>query len=144
MDVFDDPNRLLPQDLDEQDSRRYEERTIAYLLDHMKPASGGLVQMDTIELLGSRPDTLVVFRYHHRAEYLESDPTLAPGPHAEVARLWDFAIDDHRYSRGMMYTPPVLAAEIGSAFDAAELTLVDPKTLQPIGSPPKVFPRYRR
>jgi hypothetical protein len=36
---------------------------------------------------------------------------------------------------------PVVATEIGSAFDAAELLLIDPDTLTPIGSPPKVFPR---
>jgi hypothetical protein len=35
-----------------------------------------------------------------------------------------------------MDTPPVLAAAIGSAFDAAELSLVDP-----IGRPPNVFTR---
>jgi hypothetical protein len=41
----------------------------------------------------------------------------------------------------MMDGPSVLAADIGSAFDAAELTLVDPDTLTPIGIPPRIFPR---
>jgi hypothetical protein len=141
MDVFDDPNALLPQDLDQAQSRKYEERIVRFLHEHMMSANAGLVEMDAIELVGSRPETMVVFRYHHRPAYIGQDPAVVSGSRAEAAKLWEFAIDDESYSGGMMNTPPVVATEIGSAFDAAELPLIDPDTLTPIGSPPKVFPR---
>jgi hypothetical protein len=142
VDLFDDPNALVPQELDDQESRRYEERTAAFLREHMMAANAGLVEMDAIELVGSRPETLVVFRYHHRARYVDQHPSVVAGPRAKVAKLWDFAIDEESDPTGMMYAPPVLAAAIGSAFDAAELPLVDPQTLQSIGDAPKIFPRY--
>jgi hypothetical protein len=83
-----------------------------------------------------------VFRYHHRAEYVGRHPSLVAGPRVETARLWDFAIDpDDPWSQGLMDPPGVLAAAIGSAFDASELQLVDPVTLAPIGRPPNIFPR---
>jgi hypothetical protein len=140
-DLFEDPTALVPQKLDETASRRYEELTVESLRHAMLPDRGGLVVVDAIELVGSRPDTLVVFRYHHRDKYVGRAPGLDAGPRAEVMSLWDYAIDDDPWSRGMMDGPAVLAAAIGSAFEAAELTLVDPNTLHPIGSPPKVFPR---
>lgn len=108
----------------------------------MLGGEGGLVLIDEIELTGSRPDTLVVFRYHHREEYVGRHPALVDGPQAELARLWEFAIDpEDPYSHGVMDPPGALAAAIGSAFDASELTLADPITLEPIGRPPNIFPR---
>jgi hypothetical protein len=69
---------------------------------------------------------------------------LVAGPPAKVARLWDFAIEpEDKWSQGLMDAPAVLAAAVGSAFDAAELPLVDPQTLAAIGRPPNVFPRRR-
>jgi hypothetical protein len=138
----EDPTELVPQDLSDDDSREYERRVVAELRGVMIGGQGGLLEVADIEVVGSRPNTLIVFRYHHRRQYIGRDPSLVAGPHAEVARLWDFAIDpEDQWSRGLMDPPAVLAAAIGSAFDAAELTLVDPSTLQPIGQPPKVFPR---
>ena len=103
---------------------------------------GGLLELNEIELHGSRPETLIVFRYHHREPRVGRHPLLVAGTRAEIARLWDFAIDPtDRYSRGLMNGPAVLAAAIGLAFDAAELTLVDPANLEPIGVPPNIFPR---
>ncbi|HEY3926432.1 MAG TPA: hypothetical protein VGL75_17860 [Acidothermaceae bacterium] len=108
----------------------------------MLSGQAGLVEIDEIERLGTRPDTVIVFRYHHRPKYVGRDPSIIGGPQAEVARLWQFAIDpDDPWSHGLMDPPEVLAAAIGSAFDAAELTLVDPKSLAPIGHPPNIFPR---
>ncbi len=139
---FDDPDALVPQELNTRDSRAYEERIVDALREHMIGNTAGLVIVDEIDLVGSRPDTLVVFRYHHDSDYAGRQADLVEGPRAEAARLWDFAIDpDDQYSGGMMYSPPVLAAAIGSAFDAAELPLVDPVTLATVGQPPKVFPR---
>jgi hypothetical protein len=138
---FDRPDGLVPQELSEADSHEYEQRTVAYLRDVLIGRSA-LVIMDAIELVGSRPDTSVVFRYHYRPESVGRHPGLVPGPQAEIARLWDFAIDpDDHYSQGLMDEPTVLAAAIGSAFEAAELPLADPDTLREIGSPPKVYPR---
>jgi hypothetical protein len=105
-------------------------------------STAGSVIVDEIELVGSRPETLVLIRYHHPPSYVGRHEGLVAGPRAEVARLWAFVIDpDDQYSRGMMETPPAIASAIGSAFDAAELPLVDPVTLASVGQPPKVFPR---
>lgn len=137
----DDPEALVAQDLSDEDSREYEQRVLAELR-RVMIGRGALVEMDEIELLGSRPDTLVVFRYHHRDEFVGRHPSLVAGRRAEVARIWEFAIDpDDPWSQGLMDAPGVLAAAIGSAFDASELALVDPDTLVPIGSPPNIFPR---
>ncbi|MGH2895838.1 MAG: hypothetical protein ACRDPM_21575 [Solirubrobacteraceae bacterium] len=139
---FDDPDALIPQGLGVKDSRTYEERTVDALREHLIGSAAGPVVVDAIDLVGSRPGTLVVFRYHHNPSYLVQHADLAPGPCAEAASLWEFAIDpDDPYSAGMMGPPGALAAAIGSAFDAAELPLVDPVTLAPVGTPPPVFPR---
>jgi hypothetical protein len=139
---FATPDGLVPQSLDAQDSRAYEEHTVDALRSHMMGSATGLVVMDAIELVGSRPETLVVFRYHHNPDHVARNADVMAGARAEAASLWDFAIDpDDAYSVGTMHTPPVLAGAIGSAFDAGELPPVDPATLKPIGRPPKVFPR---
>jgi hypothetical protein len=139
---FDDPQALVPQELNAQGSRAYEERTANALREHMIGSTAGSVIVDEIELVGSRPETRIVFRYHHHPGYLGRHADLVEGPRAEAARLWEFAIDpDDHYSGGMMEPPQALAAAIASAFDAAELPLVDPVTLTTIGEPPKVFPR---
>ncbi len=139
---FEDPDALVPQELNAADSRTYEERTVEALRQAMTPATSGLIAIDAIELVGSRPDTLVVLRYHHRPEFVGRHPALVTGPRAEIARLWDYAIDsDDAPSQKLMDVPAVLAAAIGSAFTASELTLVDPDTLVPIGAPPNVYPR---
>lgn len=139
---LDDAQALIPQGLDGQESRAYEERTVDVLREYLIGRVAGLVIVDDIQLVGSRPETMVVFRYHHRPSYVGGHADIVAGPRAEVARLWEFAIDpDDEYSRGMMNSPPVLAAAIGSAFEAAELVLVDPVTLTAVGKPPKVFPR---
>lgn len=105
-------------------------------------AAGSVIVDDEIELVGPRPDTLVVFRYHHHPAYVGRDAELVAGPRAEAARLWNFAIDpDDLYSGEMMDPPAILAASIANAFDAAELPLVDPATLTPAATAPKVFPR---
>ena len=139
---FEDPQGLVPQELDAQESRAYEERTVEALRERMIGSTAGPVIIDEIELVGFRPDTLVIFRYHHHPSYVGRDAALVAGPCAEAAKLWEFAVDPgDRYSGGKMEAPPVLAASIGSAFEGAELPLVDPVTLIPFGSPPKVFPR---
>lgn len=139
---FEDPQGLVPHELDAQDSRAYEERTVEALRERMIGSTAGPVIIDEIELVGFRPDTLVIFRYHHHPSYVGRDAALVAGPCAEAAKLWEFAVDPgDRYSGGKMEAPPVLAASIGSAFEGAELPLVDPVTLIPVGSPPKVFPR---
>jgi hypothetical protein len=126
---FDDPHALVPQGLEAQESRAYEERTVDALREHMIGSMAGLVIVDEIELVGARPETLVLFRYHHHPSYVGRHADLVAGPQAEGARLWEFAIDpDDQYLGGMMEPPPVLAAAIGSAFDAAELPPVDPMT----------------
>jgi hypothetical protein len=51
------------QDLDEADSRAYEEHTVRVLREVLLGLDAGLVAVDAVELMGSRPDTLVVFRY---------------------------------------------------------------------------------
>lgn len=137
-----DWNEPVPQTLDEEDSREYERRVVAELRRVMMGAARGLVEMDEIELIGSRPETRIVFRYHHRDEFVGRHPSLVGGRRAEVAALWQFAIDeDDPWSRGLMDSPKVLAAAIGSAFDAAELELVDPDTLVVVECPPNIFPR---
>lgn len=139
---FDDPDALVPQRLDAQESRAYEERTADALREYLIGSTAGPVVVDEIELIGSRPETLVLFRYHHHPGYVTRHVDLVEGPRAEAARFWEFAIDpEDQYAGGMMEQPPRLAAAIGSAFDAAELPLVDPVTLTPIGRPPNVFPR---
>ena len=139
---LNDPHALIPQDLDAQESRAYEERTADALREHLIGSTAGPVIVDEIELVGARPETLVLFRYHHHPSYVERHADLVEGPRAEAARLWEFAIDpEDQYSGGMLDPPPRLAAAIGSAFDAAELPLVDPVTLTPVGRPPNVFPR---
>lgn len=138
-ELFRDPTALVPQDLDEAMSRRYEELTVEELRSALLVETEGPVIFDAIDVVGSRPDTLVVFRYHHRPEYIGKAQGLDPGPRAEIARLWDYAIEEgERWMDG----PSVLAAAIGSDFDAARLTLADPDDLTPGGSPPRVFPRY--
>jgi hypothetical protein len=94
------PNALIPQALDHAQSRKYEERIVHFLREHMMSASAGLVVMDAIELVGSRPETMVVFRYHHRPPYIGQDPGIVPGPRAEAAKLWEFAIDDEPHALG--------------------------------------------
>jgi hypothetical protein len=139
---FNEPHALVPQELDAHESRAYEERTAAALREHFIGSTAGPVIVDEIELVGARPETLVVFRYHHHPSYVERHPDLDEGSRAETARLWEFAIDpEDQYSGDMMDPPPRLAAVIGSAFDAAELPLVDPVTLTPVGRPPNLFPR---
>lgn len=139
---FNDPDALVPQGLSSHESRAYEERTVDALRQHMIGMTAGSVIVDEIELVGSRPETLVVFRYHHHPSQVGRYTDLLAGSRAEAARLWEFAIDpDDQYSRGMMEAPPRLASAIASAFDAAELPLVDPLTLTSVGQPPKLFPR---
>jgi hypothetical protein len=138
----DDPRRLVSQDQSDEASREYEQRVVDELRRVMLGGEAGLVKIDQIERLGTRPDTLIVFRYYHRPECVGRDPSIVGGPQAEVARLWEFAIDpEDPWSHGLMDPPEVLAAAIGSAFDAAELILVDPRSLAPIGHPPNIFPR---
>lgn len=139
MALPEDPDAPVPEDLDEAGSAAYERRTCDALRAVLMQDRGGLLAVDTVELHGSRPDTLVVFRYHHREQYVGRDPALPPGPRAEIARLWEFA----GWSRwgGMIDSPELLAGAIGGAFEAAELTLVDPQSLEPIGSPPRIYPR---
>lgn len=140
--TFDDSDALVPQNLSDADSRVYEERTLEALRVAMIPSpDDALVIMDTIELVGSRPDTLVVFRYHHNPRYVGRSPGLEAGPRAELAGLWEHALDRDPYVPGLMESPGVLASAIGSAFDAAELDVVDPETLRRIGPAPKVYPR---
>jgi len=138
----DDPDEAVPQELSDEDAVEYERRVLAELRRVMIGGEGGLVEVDAVDSLGSRPDTLVVFRYHYRPLYLGRHPSTVAGPRAEVARLWEFAIDAHDpWSPGLMDPPNVLAAAIGSSFDASELHLVDPDTLAPMGSAPNIFPR---
>jgi hypothetical protein len=73
---FDNPQGLVPQSLDAQDSRAYEERTGDELRRHMMACTAGLLVIDAIELVGSRPDTLIVFRYHRRSEHVGRDAGL--------------------------------------------------------------------
>jgi hypothetical protein len=137
---FDDPNALVPQDLNAADSRAYELRTVEFLREWpVGVPSTGLVVFDDVQLIGTRPDTLVVFRYHHRPEYVGRAPELVDGPLTEIAPFWEFALDED--VTGMMDPPGVLAAAIGSAFDAAELMIADPQTLRPIRRAPAIFPR---
>jgi hypothetical protein len=140
---FDDPNALVPQDLGTADSRAYELRTVELLREWLVGVpSTGVVVVDDVQLIGTRPDTLVVFRYHHRAEFIGRAPELVDGPLAEIAPLWEFAIDEEdRWARGKMDGPGVLAASIGSAFTASELMLADVETLRPIRRAPAIFPR---
>jgi hypothetical protein len=122
----------VPQDLSREDAREYERRVVSELRREMIGGQAGLIEIDAVELLGARPDTVVLFRYHHRPQYLVRDPVLVAGPRAELARLWEFAIDeDDQRSNGFMDGPGVLAAAIGSSFDAAELPVVDPETFAP-------------
>jgi hypothetical protein len=51
------------------------------------------------------------------------------------------ALSDDPWAPEVMDGPAILATAIGSAFDAAELPLVDPQTLEPRGWPPRVYPR---
>jgi hypothetical protein len=115
---FDDPNAPVPQDLDAADSRAYELRVVEFLREALVGVpSTGLVIVDDVALGGARPDTLVVFRYHHRPEFIGRTPELVDGPLAEIAPLWEIAIDEEDSNlRGMMDGPAVLAAAIGSAF----------------------------
>jgi hypothetical protein len=139
-DLFADPDAVVTQDLDEADSRAYEEHTVRALREVLLGLDAGLVTVDAVDLVGSRPDTLVVFRYHHRPQYVGQHPGLVAGPCAEIARLWEYAIDDEDPQR-RMEGPRMLAGTIGMAFEASELTLVEPDTLAAIGRPPAVFPR---
>lgn len=143
---FDDPIALVPTDLGAADSRAYELRTVELLREAMlKGPSDLLAVVDDVQLVGTRPDTLVVFRYHHGPGFVGQLPQLIAGPLAEVARFWEFAFDeDDRWSRGMMDGPGVLSASIGSAFDVAELMIVDVETLRPIRRAPSIFPRRYR
>lgn len=143
----DDPEDLVPHDLSQSESRVYVSRTVDALRDALigNDDGGSLVMIDEVEAIGDRPDTRVIFRYHYRPQFVGRDPALVLGPLAEAAALWQFAIDpDDRWDTGLMDSPGVLAAAIGSAFDAAELDLVDPVSLEPIGTPPKIFPRLYR
>lgn len=49
---FDDPNALVPQRLDAQESRAYEERTVDALREHLIGRAAGPVVVDAI---GARP-----------------------------------------------------------------------------------------
>jgi hypothetical protein len=140
---LDDPKAPVPQDLDAADSRAYELCVVEFLREwSVGVPSKGLVVIDDVALVGDRPDTLVVFRYHHRPESIGRAPELVNGPLAEIAPLWEIAIDEEDSSlRGMMDGPAVLAAAIGSAFTAAELMLADVETLRPIQRAPAIFPR---
>ena len=141
-DLFADLDALVPRDLDRADSRAYEKHTVREL---RRVLSGldedTLVAVDAVDLVGSRPDTLVVFRYHHRPQYVGRQPGLVAGQRAEIARFWEFAMEPYDALPGWLDSPRTLAACIGNAFEAAELTLADPHTLAAIGRPPRVFPR---
>jgi hypothetical protein len=138
----DDPEQPVPIELSDEDSQEFERRVVGVLRDEMIGGQGGLVEIEAIELQGSRPDTLVVFRYQYRPQYIRRHPGVVAGPQAEIARFWDFAADpDDQWSRGLMNPPGVVAAAIGSSFDAAWLPLVDPETLVAMGSAPNIFPR---
>jgi hypothetical protein len=141
---FDDPNALVPQDLGPADSRAYEVRTVELLREWLVGVpSTGMVVVDDVQLIGTRPDTLVVFRYHHRAEFIGRGPELVEGPLAEIAPLWEFAIDEEDpWASGKMDGPGGLASSICSAFSASELMLADVETLRPIRRAPATFPRF--
>lgn len=125
----------------------YVSRTVDALRDALigNDDGGSLVMIDEVEAIGDRPDTCVIFRYHYRPQFVGRDPALVAGPLANVAALWQFAIDpDDQWDNGLMDSPGVLAAAIGSALDPAELDLVDPVSLEPIGTPARIFPRLYR
>jgi hypothetical protein len=136
---FDDPSALVPWDLGVSQSRAYELRTVQELQEVLvgKQFSIRPLIVDRVELSGNRPDTLVLFRYHYRPEFVGRSPELVSGDLVEVAEFWPMASDE--WSRGMMDGPAVLAAAIGSAFDAAELMIVDPETLEPLRRAPAIF-----
>jgi hypothetical protein len=116
----EDPFAVVPQDLAGKDSREYEQRVVAELRRVLIGGTGGVVEFDGIELRGSRPDTAIVFHYHHRPQYVGRNPALVAGPRAEIARLCEFALDPGDWGpTGLMEAPVRLAAALGSAFDAA-------------------------
>jgi hypothetical protein len=140
--TFDDPMALVPAEMDADDARRYERRVLELLREHFVGApSTGILIVDDVELVGSRPDTLVVFRYHHRPEYVGRHQALVDGPLAEIYPLWEDLLDESEqpYRRGMIDGPGQAAVSAGSAFTATELMIADPETLTPIRRAPAVF-----
>jgi hypothetical protein len=108
-DLFADPDALVPQDLNEADSRIYEEHTVRELRRVMLGLDGRLAAVDAVDLVGSRPGTLVVFRYHYRPQHVGRHPALVAGQRAEIAHFWEFAIDPDDSQR-WMESPRALAA----------------------------------
>jgi hypothetical protein len=136
---FDDPTALVPADLSAEDARRYEVCVLEELRNHFigRPTTG-LVVVDEIEIVGSRPDMLFVFRYHHRPEFIGRAPEVVEGPLVEVAELWDLLLDESHPNT--IEGPAIAAVYLGSAFDAAELMIADPETLRPLRRAPAIFP----
>jgi hypothetical protein len=140
--TFDDPMALVPEEMDGDDARRYEHRVLELLREHFVGApSTGILVIDDIELVGSRPDTLVVFRYHHPPEYVGQHPDLVEGQLVEIYRLWEDLLDESEqpYRRGMIDGPGQAAVSAGSAFTATELMIADPETFAPIRRAPAIF-----
>jgi hypothetical protein len=89
--LFDDPQAVVRRDLGDADSHAYELLVVSFLrewmmVDREEWLHPGVVIIDNIELVGMRPDTQVLFRYHHRPHVIEKDAGLGPGPLAEAAR----------------------------------------------------------
>jgi hypothetical protein len=101
----DDLAALAPQDLSHDDSRAYVSRTIEAPRHALIGNGDGLVMIDEIEAIGDRPDTRVIFRYHHRREFIDRDPALVAGPLAEAASLWSFAIDERTHGTTGSWIP---------------------------------------
>src|SRR5438270_11443065 len=89
----EDPRAAVPQDLSDSDVREYERRVAGELREVMIGGQGGLVEVDEIELVVSRPDTLIVFRYHHRDEYVGSEPSLVARAASRGSSATGLAVD---------------------------------------------------
>lgn len=60
---FDDSDMLISADLSDEDARAYEEKVLQIVQEWLPPGVGWPLPIRSVELLGRRPDTRVVFKY---------------------------------------------------------------------------------
>jgi hypothetical protein len=89
---FDDPSYLPPAELNATESRQFEEAVLKALRDALPAGSTfGVYVIESIDLVGQRPDTVVAFTYHEvddKTRRLRADASIW-----EIVEVWNGKIN---------------------------------------------------
>lgn len=112
MTSFDDPTVPPPADITGADARAYEEKILELLRHALLPRRDPIRRIESIELRGKQPDTLVVICYTDTRE---------SGPRAVGIDLWR---DDDKHG-GLLADPMSMAGWIYADWLAGDLDPIE-------------------